>query len=242
MPRRQLHDAIHQCPGTGDIVHREITVETFHAETAVDLRMDQERLQLRAEDDVFAVMGEVERLDPHAIARKHEAPFRLLPQGDAEHAAHPAKALRIPFKEGMEYGLGIAMGMETVAKAFEFPTQLEVVIDFAVEDDDGIAITREERLVARSEVENLQSGCAHRTQARVENSLLVGSAMRQGSGGGANPIRIGGPALLCKASNAAQRQNPLERSKTTLPLFPAWRQSSRSSLAIPGPVSQCWQA
>ena len=64
-----------------------------------------------------------------------------------------------------------------------------------------------DRLIAGSQIEDLQPGRAQGAQPGGENSLLVWSAMGQGRGGRANPIRIGSPAFLGKSNNATQSGN-----------------------------------
>jgi hypothetical protein len=97
--------------------------------------------------------------------------------------------------------------VKLVAEGFQLRPQFQVVIDFAIEYDDRIAIARGDRLIARRQIEDLQPGCAEGAQAGGENSLLVWSAMSEGRSGCANPIRIATPAFLGKANNATQRDN-----------------------------------
>ena len=68
-----------------------------------------------------------------------------------------------------------------------------MVVDFAVEDDDGIAIVRKDGLIAGREVNNLEPGCAQRAIGRAKDSLLIRSAMKQGTGGLANALWAGIP-------------------------------------------------
>ena len=102
--------------------------------------MDEDRLQFGTKEQIFSILRQVEGLDAHAIASQNQPPGGLAPQRDGEHAAHAGKAGRIPRQEGMEHGLGVAMGMKLVAESFQFRPQFQMVIDFAVEDDDGVAI------------------------------------------------------------------------------------------------------
>ena len=99
------------------------------------------------------------------------------------------------------------MGVKCVPEGFQLRPQFQVVIDFAIEYDDRVAIARGDRLIARSQIENLQPGGAEGAQAGGENSLLVWSAMSEGRSGCANPVRIATPAFLGKANNATQSGN-----------------------------------
>ncbi len=86
--------------------------------------MDEDRLQFGAEEQVLSVLRQVERLDAHAVSSQNEAPGRLAPQGDREHAAQAGKTSGVPCQEGIEHCLGIAMGMKLVAESL--PAQAAV--------------------------------------------------------------------------------------------------------------------
>lgn len=66
-----------------------------------------------------------------------------------------------------------------MASALQFRSQLPVIVDFAVENDDYITIFAGKRLVARLEIDDLQSRYAERDGMRPENAELVGTAMGQ---------------------------------------------------------------
>ncbi len=69
------------------------------------------------------------------------------------------------------------MGMKLVAECFELRPQLQMVVNFAVEYNDRVAIARGHWLIAGSQIENLQTRRAQGAQPRGENALLVWSAM-----------------------------------------------------------------
>ncbi len=81
------------------------------------------------------------------------------------------------------------MRVEAVPQLLELGTDFEVVIDFAVEDDDGVAIGRLDRLVAAGYVENRQPGSAQGAVGGLMHTLLVWSAMDQRGRGFRNPFR-----------------------------------------------------
>jgi len=54
--------------------------------------------------------------------------------------------------------------MEAAAQAFEFAAQFRVVVDFAVEYDDGVAVVAHDGLVASCEVDDFQADRAERNQ------------------------------------------------------------------------------
>ena len=71
------------------------------------------------------------------------------------------------------------MSLEAVAQSFQLAPDFEMVIDFAIEDDDRIAIFGKDRLVAVGEIDNLQPGGAQGTALGTENSLLIRAAMNK---------------------------------------------------------------
>ncbi len=40
----------------------------------------------------------------------------------------------------MENGFGVAMGAEAMAEGFQFAAELKMVVDFAIEDNHGVAV------------------------------------------------------------------------------------------------------
>ena len=85
---------------------------------------------------------DVERLDAHAVAGQNQALARFGPQRQSEHAAQPRKTIRVPFEKRGQNRLGIGAGAKPMAAAFQFAAQFRMVVNFAVEDDDRIAVFR----------------------------------------------------------------------------------------------------
>jgi hypothetical protein len=128
-------------------------------------------------------MAEVEGLDAHAIASEDEAVFRFAPEGKGEHPTEPFEGGGVPFEEGMEDSFGVAKGFKTVTTLTQLLAKFGVVIDFAVEDQDGIAIRAFERLVSAVEVDDAQTNGPEGDRLGLEEPLLIGSAMSQGESG-----------------------------------------------------------
>jgi len=63
--------------------------------------------------------------------------------------SHSRKALQNRF--------GIGVRCESMPALLQLATQLEVVVDFSIEDDSGVAIIGKNRLVASLQVNNLQA-------------------------------------------------------------------------------------
>jgi hypothetical protein len=95
-----------------------------------------------------------------------------------------------------------------VAEAFEFGAQFLVIVDFAVENNNGISVIARDGLVSRLDIDDFQSRRAERDDSGLEHSLLVRPAMNQRSSGPTNSIRIRNPMAVGKAHDAAQVTSP----------------------------------
>ena len=116
--------------------------------------MHEDGFQFGAEEQIALVARNVEGLDPHSIAREHEPSGRLIPQRHREHAAQPIEAGGVPFEKRLKERFGIAMGMEPASAALQFDAQLQMIIDFTIECDDGSARSVRHWLIAALKVED----------------------------------------------------------------------------------------
>src|SRR5271156_3702582 len=71
------------------------------------------------------------------------------------------------------------MRPEPVTLAFELRPQLDVIVNFPVENQDGIAIVADHRLIAARQIDNLQPHRPQRNMRRFPHTLLIRPAMRQ---------------------------------------------------------------
>ena len=154
-------------------------------------------------------MCDIERFDAHAIAGEHQAARGFCPQSDREHAAQAGETLRVPFEKRVQHGFGVGMRNETMTKRFQLGAQFQVIVNFAVEDDHGIAILREDWLVAAFQVNNFQARGAQGANFGSEDALLVRAAMNERRRGAPDAVWIGRPIFMCKTSNTAQIPIPL---------------------------------
>ena len=104
----------------------------------------------------------------------------------------------------MQHDLGVAFGVETMAAGFEFRAQSRVVVDLAVEADDGVAVRRIDRLIAAGNINNAEADRAHGDGRAAVQTLLIRAAMADGVGEPLDALR-GGRMIQCRvASDAAQ--------------------------------------
>ena len=99
----------------------------------------------------------VQRLLAHPIARQQKNLPRLVIQCNGKHAAQFLHAVRSHFLVEVKNDLGVRMGIEAVAAAFELPAQLRKVIDFTVENDPEALVFVVNGLLAARNVNDTES-------------------------------------------------------------------------------------
>src|SRR5579872_7111792 len=87
----------------------------------------------------------------------------------------------------------------------QLAAQLPMIVDFTVEDDGGIAVFAQDGLVAGLGRDDLQARGAQGAMSRLENSLLVGSAVQQRRGGAMNAIGTRGPSRMGKSNDSTHK-------------------------------------
>ena len=100
-----------------------------------------------------------------------------------------------------------------MAEIFQFASQFLVVVDFAVEHDGYIAIFRQNRLIAETEIYDFEPRCAQGTKAGLEHTLLVRSTMNQCGSSVPNAIGIRYPTFVGETNDATQVRAPLSLSR-----------------------------
>src|SRR6266480_5114344 len=65
--RRKFLNAIHESPWDRNVVQRKVAIEARQTEPTVNLGMDKEGLQLRAEEQIVILARNVKWFDPHAV-------------------------------------------------------------------------------------------------------------------------------------------------------------------------------
>ncbi len=101
------------------------------------------------------------------------------------------------------------MRLKTMAQAFQFAAEFQVVIDLAIEDDGCFAVFGLNGLIAAHQVDDLQASRSQRADAGPVYALLVGATVNQRRSGCLNPAGVGRPALMRKTSNTTQNAKTL---------------------------------
>jgi hypothetical protein len=111
--------------------------------------------------------------------------------------------------------------VKSMAKLFQLGADFEVVVDFPIEHDDGVAIGSRDGLIAVLEIDNFQACGAHRANGGLVNTQLVRSPVDQGRGGVPNAVRRWRPMFMSKTDNAAQIDQSLDAELISLPRLAA---------------------
>jgi hypothetical protein len=139
-------------------VQREVGLDRVEVDRSREARLRDERLELRGPRQHAADVPPVQGLDPEAVATHDEPPARRVPQGEGEHAAQAPGEREPVLLVEMDEDLGVAVvGAEPMPLGLELATQLGVVVDLAVVDDDHLAGLVGDRLLAAGQVDDRQA-------------------------------------------------------------------------------------
>jgi hypothetical protein len=137
-------------------VQAELEVQVVLERVRVGLDLADEREEgLGLARDVQDVpnLSVVEGLDPEPVAGGKELLLGLVPQAEGEHPAELLDTRLAPLAVGVQDDLGVRGGLESLDS--EFLTQLDVVVDLAVERD-PIAVPVGHRLLAGTEIDDAE--------------------------------------------------------------------------------------
>jgi hypothetical protein len=93
--------------------------------------------------------------------------------------------------------------MKPVAGFFQLGPDLKMIVNFAVEDDYGVTIFAANGLIAGLQVQDFEAGSAEGTNGGFVDTLLVGSAVDQGSRRGGNAFWPRGTAFMSESNYTA---------------------------------------
>jgi len=94
--------------------------------------------------------------------------------------------------------------MEPMTETLKFGTQFLMIVDFAIENDDAIAVIAQDGLVPRLSVYNLEACRPKRDEAGLEHLLMIWPAVDKRGSHTSDSVRIRRPIAVRKAYNSAQ--------------------------------------
>src|SRR4051812_13353368 len=102
----------------------------FVIDVAAELRMLEQRHELGTKNEITAGLRVQQWLLADAIAREKQRLVALVPNGKSKHAAQVFGAIGAILVVSVHDRLGVAVGIEPMATAFEFLAQFAIVVDF----------------------------------------------------------------------------------------------------------------
>ena len=112
------------------------------------------------------MFGVIQGLLSKVIASQEQRAIRAVEDAEGEHAAQTLRHFRSEFFVEMHEHFGIAVRAENVAFSFKLTAQLNVVVDFTIEDDADARVLIPNRLGATLDVNDAQSPHPHRQPER----------------------------------------------------------------------------
>src|SRR5262249_30018723 len=101
--------------------------------------------------------GVIQGFDSQAVPGDEQRALQAIPDGKREHSVQSLQTPGAPGAIRLNQGLGIRMSPPS-ARGIELWTQLQVVVDFAVEDNDAAPVARAHRLsTAVGQINNRQA-------------------------------------------------------------------------------------
>ncbi len=141
MTRRQPSHASIDRPWIRNIAIREEIFDRLWIDLTVDLRAEQQRLQLRRKQQ--STVGQktiIERLLAQPVAREEQRFASGVPQRERKHAIEPLEASLAPLLPGVNDHFGIAASAKNMAQCSKLGHQRLEIIDLAVKNDTDGAI------------------------------------------------------------------------------------------------------
>src|SRR5207302_1827050 len=177
--RRQLARGCVDGARLRNVAEGKIILDGEGIEIALETRVLDQRLELRAEDKLpIREQRVIKRLHAEPVAGEEQRLAVAVPQRKGEHAAEALHAVFAPLLPGVNDDLGVALRKKHVTRARELGDQLLVVVDLAVEDDDDAAVLVEKRLLPGREIDDREPPVPE-AQPRLEmQAALVGPAVK----------------------------------------------------------------
>src|SRR5438034_9837588 len=102
MAGRQLRDPGEHGPRWWNIKVSEVIIQGDVIHLPPDLRIDQQRLDLRGEEEPISRLGPVKRLDAYRVASQEQPLPALVPDGEGKHSAKVPHAVGAVLLIGMQ--------------------------------------------------------------------------------------------------------------------------------------------
>ena len=176
-------------PRVGHVTPGQEVVKRLGVGLGAHARVLKDRLRLRREHERVVVVVVDERLLAQPVTSYEERARPTVPEREREHAAQEAQRIGPVRLVEVQDRLGVAVGSERVATAFQLPPQRLEVVDLAVEHEPQRAVLVAHRLRGpRREVDDAEPPHPEPDRAVDPDALVVRPAMAKGRGHAAKQI------------------------------------------------------
>ncbi len=143
--------------------------------------MAQERLYLRAKDQLAIHLCVEQWPDAHSIASKEQAALDGVPDGNGKLPVEVLQTGGAHLLVKMQDDFGVGVCGEAVPAGLELGAQLHIVVDLAVEHDPQGSIFVADRLLPSIEVNDAQASTAKACPPVAEQAKVVWPTMADGA-------------------------------------------------------------
>src|SRR6516225_2388165 len=157
MPWRKFLYAFNHAVGSRNVVQAQEAIQTVNIEAALNCSVLQDCFDFGGKEDVLSNVTEIKRFYADAIPSQHEALFGFGPDRQRKHSSKAGETLNVPFAKCMQHDFRVAGRYEPIADVLKEATQFGVIINFAVEHQDGVTIITDNRLIASDKVNDPQA-------------------------------------------------------------------------------------
>ena len=190
--RRELPDSLEHGRRPGHELVAQVVVHRLEVHGPGDVRVLEDRLDLRAEDQAVLGPRVVERLDPDPVARQQELAADAVPEREREEPAEALHAARAPRLVGVDDDLRVAAPPEAVPERLELPAEPLVVEHLAVVDElDRAVLVRDGLGAGGRQVDDPEAPRDEPDGAILEDGALVGAAVLDHLPHGLEDVRRG---------------------------------------------------
>ena len=159
-----------------------------------------------AKTNTFCRGGVVERFLSSPVARGEQATPWRIPYGECELAIEMGHAVGTVLDVGAQDYFGVGLSREPMATIDQRLSQLDVVVDFAVEGEPDRARLRAHRLGAAGQVNDAESGVSEASLVQRLHAVTVWAAVPEGTDHDVEDRRVRRPAVKIHISGDATHQ------------------------------------
>jgi len=136
----QVMEALKKSAGARGEAHGEKIIESGGIEACRDTGQCKETLGFRGKCEAFIDRSPDQRRDAHAIPAEHQGTFPIVPDSKRKLSFKMLHNIDVPSSVSMNDDFDIALRFEPGTAGFEFLSQGDVVVDFAVGDQDELIV------------------------------------------------------------------------------------------------------